>query len=160
MTSSVVALADGRAGILQTAGAMRELVNDYKKTLTIRNLALHLVQNLPAKDQLSEVEALFTFVQSSIRYVKDIYGVETLSSPDRTLESGQGDCDDQAVLLASLLEAIGYQTCFKLAGYSSTDFQHVYTCVFVNGDLINLDTTEPQPMGWEPPGALSSAYIE
>jgi transglutaminase-like putative cysteine protease len=144
-------IADGKRGILETVALMRRLVDQYKLDPEIRSLALSLIGGVREKDALGEIEACFYFVRDCIRYVMDIYDVETLHTPDRLLAIGQGDCDDKATLLASLLESIGYETAFKVVGYNGPDFQHVYLIASGHGVMIPLDPTEPEPAGWEAP---------
>lgn len=158
-THEVYHLKSGSAGVMQTARLMRELVGIYKMDPIIRNLALGLVQFHNEKDDIAEISAIFHFVRDQIRYVRDIYGVETLAIPTKTLELGQGDCDDKAVLLASLLEAIGYHTQFKLAGYHGKEFEHVYVYAAGNEIELHLDPTEPEDMGWEAPNPTISLYV-
>lgn len=153
-------LADGKRGILQTVKVMRDLVEQYKQDPQIRSTALSLVAMCPEKDPLAEIGAVFRFVRDSIRYTMDIYDVETLHTPDVVLEIGQGDCDDKSVLLASLLESIGYETAFKVTGYNGPDFEHVYVFVRGYGVAAHLDATEPEDMGWEAPGATVSMYVQ
>lgn len=158
-SAHMMGIASGNQGILQTAYLMRELVDKYKTNPEIRATALELVQHLPQKDERNEIDALFRFVRDDIRYVKDIYDVETLHTPDWMLEIRQGDCDDKSLLLASLLESIGYRTEFKIAGYQGDDFQHVYVWVEGIGISCHLDPTEPERMGWEAPNATNWLYI-
>lgn len=160
LSASSYTIAEGRAGILQTAFMMRSMVHDYKKHPDIRMLALNLVGFLDQKDHEGEINTIFKFVRDEIRYVQDIYEVETLQTPDKTLEIGQGDCDDKSTLLASLLESVGFRTLFKLAGYHGSDFEHVYVYVEGAGIAIHLDATEPDNAGYEPPGATVSLYVE
>lgn len=153
-----MALANGTTGIYQTLAAMRQMVNHCKTDPQIRQAATSTVFLTPEKDEIAEVRAVFEFVRDRIRYVKDIYGVETLSTPDKTLEGMIGDCDDQTTLLAAMLEAIGYPTRFVIAGYSGRDFEHVYLQVWIQGHWISLDPTEHHPLGWEPPDPTVIAY--
>ena len=46
------------------------------------------------------------------------------------------------------------------AGYHGSEFEHVY--VFAKGEdvALHLDATEPEPAGWEAPGATAWAYCE
>jgi hypothetical protein len=152
-------IADGLPGILETVRVMRSMVDTYKASLPIRGLALSLVEFLPGKDQRGEIEVLFTFVRDKIRYVKDINGIETVSTPDQTLNYGQGDCDDKSVLLACLLESIGYPTVFKITGYSGHEYQHVYVAALLDNELIHMDATENYPMGWEAPNPTVEKYL-
>ncbi|MCY0868380.1 MAG: transglutaminase-like domain-containing protein [Desulfurococcus sp.] len=51
------------------------------------------------------------WVAKNIRYVKDP-GFELFQKPSETLELKAGDCDDVAILLASMYQALGLQTKF------------------------------------------------
>lgn len=150
-----VSIGEGAAGIFDTLALMRRMVNQFKTDPRIRQAALSVAFLTPAQDELSEVEAVFHLVRDHIRYTKDVYGVETLATPDKTLLMRVGDCDDMAVLLASMLESIGYPTRFVIEGYSDgVTWEHVYLEVCVNGAWIALDPTEQVAMGWQPPDPL------
>lgn len=135
---------------------MSELVKAGKKNDTIRAKATLLVQSLPPKDRLAEIRALFSFVQNYIRYVRDIRNVETLHYPEQILAQQFGDCDDKAILLASLLEAIGHPTRFVAVAFTPGMFSHVFTDTRIGSGnkWLSLDPTEMKPMGWRPPGIV------
>ena len=159
----VVPMANGFKGIEQTIRTMRQLVNQYKTDATIRQTAMQIVFLTPEKNEYSECEAIFNFVRDHIRYVKDVFGVETLALPTITLATRMGDCDDQSVLLASLLESIGYPTQFVIAGYSTPGaYEHVYVRVLCNGEAVSCDPTEQHYLGWEPadPAALMTENLQ
>jgi hypothetical protein len=158
LSGHIVYISGGVAGVYQTIAAMRKLVNQYKIDPMIRQSATSAIFLTPEKDDLSEVAALFSVVRDGCRYTKDILGIETLSSPDKTLIGKIGDCDDQATLLAALIESVGYPTRFVIAGYHNEDYEHVYLQVWAADQWIDLDPTEPHPMGWEPPGATVKAF--
>ena len=132
---------------------MRQLVRRYKKSLPIRQLAFAIIDNVRGHKNFSaQVRAIHRWVQSNIQYVKDIRGVETLATPTKTLEFGKGDCDDQAVLLASLLESIGHPTRFvaiKLKTFGP--YVHVFTETKIGPRWYPLETTELWPAGMGPP---------
>lgn len=135
---------------------MSKLVRQYKKNLVIRETALSLVKSLSSKDWAGEADRVFRFVRDRIRYVKDINDVETVATPIKTLEYGQGDCDDKVVLLAALLESIGHPTAFVALGYSPDTFSHVYLQSKINSEWVGMEPTEPWPMGIRPKGMLYS----
>lgn len=139
-------------GTWTTLGVMSDLVKQYKKNLTIREQALELVAHLPQKAWAAEATALFHFVRDDIRYVGDIRDVETVATPVKTLEYGQGDCDDKSVLLAALLESINHPSAFVAIGYSPDTFQHVYVQTRIKNGWMGMETTEPWPMGKRPTG--------
>ena len=152
LSGHLVALSDGMRGVEQTLGTMRQLVNQYRTNLDIRQTATATVFLTPEKDQLAEAQALFDLVQQGIRYTRDINGVETISTPLMTLQGRLGDCDDQVVLLATLLESIGYPTRFVVAGYNYPgQLEHVYLQALLNDQWVDMDPTEQYPMGWAAP---------
>jgi transglutaminase-like putative cysteine protease len=152
--------ADGLPGIFQTIALMRSLVNQYKTNTDIRSAATTVIFLTPEKNELSEVRALFYYVRDGVRYTKDIHGVETIATPDKTLACKLGDCDDQSTLLATMLESVGYPTRFVIAGYNEPDvMEHVYLQVCACGEWFDLDPTERGDVGYAPPGAVT-IYME
>lgn len=145
---------DGVAGVDVTLNLMASIVRQYRRTPRIRTLAMEIVQPLPGKNWLAEIGAVFDWVRRNIRYTQDVNGVETLQTPDWTLNLGAGDCDDMTMLLQSLLESIGYPTRFVACGRHAGNYDHVFTQVRLpdSSRLISLDPTEPHPMGWAPQG--------
>jgi transglutaminase-like putative cysteine protease len=132
---------------------MRRLVRRYKKSLPIRQLAFAIIDHVRGhKNFGAQVRAIHSWVQTNIQYVRDVRGVETLATPTKTLEFGKGDCDDQAVLIASLLESIGHPTRFvaiRLQPFGP--FVHVFTETKVGRRWYPVETTEKWPAGMGPP---------
>lgn len=135
---------------------MVKLAREARRDPGIRYLSAGLIQNIDAKDYVEEVNTIFKFVQTNIRYTLDINDVETIQMPVNTLEFGYGDCDDMATLLASMLESIGHPSRFAAVGFGPVnEFDHVIIQTLVGTRWIALDATEPNPMGWEPPNITS-----
>jgi transglutaminase-like putative cysteine protease len=137
---------------------MRSIARQAKKRLPVVELARSLVRHLPPKDWAGEVEALHRFVRDEVRYVRDVRGVETIAIPEYTVATGQGDCDDKGVLLASLLEAIGHPARFTAIGFKPNAFNHVFVETKIGPQWIALETTEPVEMGWRPGKFASIMY--
>lgn len=148
--SHLAIIADGRKGTQQTLEMMKRFVRMGKRSPNVREAALSLIQSLPSKDWLNEIKVLHQYVRDNVRYTKDILGVETLQTADRTLDLGQGDCDDKAVLLASLLESIGVPTRFKAVGFQPGILSHVYVQAKLGNGWVSAEATENVPLGWEP----------
>ncbi len=129
---------------------MRQLARAGKKTLPVRLAALSLTNNRKQKDWAAEVRALHAFVRDRIRYVRDVRGVETLQTPEITLQLKAGDCDDKSVLLAAMLESIGHPTRFCAVGFRPDHFSHVLVETKIRDKWLPLETTEPVEAGWEP----------
>jgi Transglutaminase-like superfamily len=141
---------DGEQGVFETLKLMGRCVIKYKSRPDIRLLAMSLVSGLPQKNYKMEAEAIMHFVQKRIRYLKDVRGVETIQSPVKTLQLGQGDCDDKSTLAATLLEAIGHRTRFVVVGQLPGIFSHVYVETEIWGKWVPMELTQDRPLGWEP----------
>ena len=148
------AIPPGAAGTRATLQLMSRFVRQYKKTVPMRELALSIVDRVGGDKNFSgEVRAVHEYVRKNIRYRRDVNGVETLSTPIKTLEYRAGDCDDQAVLVATLLEAIGHPTRFVAIKLNHLGpFVHVYTETKIGPKWYSVETTENWPVGYEPPG--------
>ncbi len=135
---------------------MVALARQARRDPGIRYLSAGLVFNVAPKDYRAEVDTIFQYVQSNIRYTQDINGVETIQYPENTLEFGYGDCDDMALLLASMLESIGHPTRFAAVGFEiQNQFEHVVVQTLIGTRWVTLDATEPNAMGWEPPDIIT-----
>lgn len=138
---------NGKRGVIETLAVMRSLVQEGRIDLDVRAAAVSAIYLAPERDEPAEVRALYYLVRDTIRYVRDIHEVETISTPAKVLRARVGDCDDQSVLLASLLESVGYPTRFVAAGYGDAgEYTHVYVQVFI-GEWVDLDPTEPGDVG-------------
>ncbi|MGH8743682.1 MAG: transglutaminase-like domain-containing protein [Burkholderiales bacterium] len=152
LLGTLFAIPDGVEGVKATLYLMRRLVRQYKIDPNIRHVAASLVQHLPQKDWAGQVERLHAFVRDDIRYLRDIDGIETVQTPDKTLELAYGDCDDKVTLLATLLQSIGHPVRFIAIGTKTPgEFSHVFLDTLIGRKWVSLETTEPVPMGWEPP---------
>lgn len=150
-------LPEGVCGVRETMKIMRLILREAKKNDTLRQLAARVTSSVDDKDWLGEIGALFDFVQKNIRYQRDVTYHETLSTPLEVLLQGFGDCDDQALLLATLLESIGHDTRFTAMGFDQRGhYSHIIAEALLGENwardpVITLDTTEDRPMGWRPP---------
>lgn len=132
---------------------MVALAKEWRRNPGIRYLSAGLVHDVAAKDFVGEINAVFQYVQQNIRYLQDINNVETIQTPEATLTLGQGDCDDFSTLLASMLESIGHPCRFTAVGFEVPgEYDHVFIQTLIGTRWVALDATEPEPMGWTPPG--------
>lgn len=149
-TTRTVWVPEGEKGTRAALATMASYARQYRTDWRIRRLAMELIRYIPEKDYLAEATKLHTFVRDYIRYTRDIRDVETIATPLETLRYGQGDCDDKAVLLATLLESIGIQARYCAVGKMPGAWSHVLTQAFVNGKWLSLETTENVSPGWHP----------
>lgn len=135
---------------------MAALVLEYRRHPNVRALAIEITRPLRARDHYGEIAAVRRFVMQIIKYVRDTANVETLQTPIRTLQWRAGDCDDQSILVATLLQSIGHASVRFLAmGFAANGgaFSHVVTQARIGSRWVAIETTVPDTrLGWEPPG--------
>jgi len=91
----------------------------------VRGKAAEVARLYPGKYNIYQICALFDMVKENIEYVSDPRGNDIWEPANVTLRIGAGDCEDQAILLSSLLEAIGGTTRVYL-----TD-THAFAAVYI-----------------------------
>lgn len=149
--------------MLRTLQIMRVLVRSQggRTSPTVRELALSLVGHLSPKAYAEEAQALHAYVRDRVRYVRDVRGVETVQTPERTIAIAQGDCDDKSTLLAAMLESLGFRTRFEAVGFVPGRWSHVLVSAFVAGlGWVPMETTLDVPMGWTPPRVVERITLE
>jgi transglutaminase-like putative cysteine protease len=155
----------GAAGIRATLKRMAALARHDKVQPAINQLAVEITEGVPEKYWPGYARAIQAWVQNNIRYVLDPVDVEAIRYPLTTLQLGAGDCDDQSMLVAALLESIGLRARFKAVAFQTDQFgnpeyEHVYPQVMIpNGNgpqWYALETTEPYSFGQEPAGIIGA----
>lgn len=155
----------GEAGVAATLKIMVRLTLEYRASPMVRVTAQNLVRECASRDAMCQVSTIHAWVRDHIKYLSDVRDVETIQTPDYTLQMGSGDCDDQSVLTASLLESLGFQARFMAIGVRGGGFSHVSSQVKLGTRWVNLETIlptltqpwagmpagTPTPIGWFPP---------
>ena len=86
---------------------------EVKRVITdVRNNIKQIANYIAAKscrkaDRVCQSKAIFYFVRDEIRYVPDARFHDQLENPLTVLKTGGADCEDMAVLLIALEQAIG-----------------------------------------------------
>jgi transglutaminase-like putative cysteine protease len=143
----------GDAGIKATLRIMRDIVRGWRSTPLVRNTARSITGETAGKQFRREAATLQRWVQNNIKYQQDVADVETVQTPDLTLRDRAGDCDDQSVLIASLLQAIGHPVRFVAVAFEpGGEFSHVFAETRIGGYWLPVETTEPYELGQFPPG--------
>lgn len=127
------------ATMAQTIAAMKRLALEGRSSLRIRSLVEQITLPLASGDYTSEVLAIYYWVCQNVRYIRDPDNVEMVKTADKILETRTGDCDDMAILLASLCMAAGNPCDFVLAGFAPGSLSHVYCAVRTPFGLMVLD---------------------
>lgn len=142
---------NGGAGVRATMRAMAKVVAEAKKDIHLRELALSIVESAPRKCWSCEAKLIQQYIYNNIRYVRDIDGIETIATPQKTLQYKQGDCDDVSVLAATLLQCIGHPARFVAVGFNGRCISHVLVETLIGSEWLPMELTEQIPFGEYPP---------
>lgn len=95
----------------------------------VRNEAAEVARSYPGAYNIYQVCTLFDMVKEKIEYVSDPRGNDVWEPATVTLRVGAGDCEDQAILLSSMIEAVGGTTRVYLTS------NHAFAAVYMgNGE--------------------------
>lgn len=158
--ATLQSIPDGPAGTRATLNAMARMIRQGKKDTAVREKALQLTRHLRSKDWRAQAKAIFFYARDRIRYVGDIYGVETIAEPGVTMRLGQGDCDDKAVLAGALLQSIGHPVKLVAVGFDNGPFSHVFVETLIGPTWVPMELTEELPFGVYPDGITSMMPLQ
>ena len=146
---SLSQIPSGEAGTDRTVKAIANLVNDSLRRPLVRLKAINILKsaNVPNKNTVAAAKALFEYVRKLVRYIPDPIDVETVQSPEVTLRVAAGDCDDHTALVAALAMSIGIPARYRVVGFASDKFAHIFPELQINGKWIPADTTSGKSFG-------------
>lgn len=152
---------DGLAGTHATVREMVRLVKQGTENPEVRQLATGIISGVEEKNPAAEAAALHSWVKNRIRYTRDPVDLELLTPAEKLPGVGHGDCDDMAILLASLLRAVGIQARFSLVSNRRRGpFQHIFVEAKTGRGWMALDPTQKdQPAGWRPGPQMRRASV-
>jgi len=111
-------VSDSINAMLRAANGPRGVTNP-----AVRLAAEHITRFVTPKDYLSEVVAVRHWVNSHVPYMRDPISVEWVRDPVALLEQvekhgiARADCDEIALLIASLWMALGNRADFATVGF-------------------------------------------
>ena len=73
----------------------------------IKQMATKIASQSCDEGKVCHAKAVYYFVRDSLQYVADPIAMEYIEHPLETLDNGGGDCESGALVLASMLEAVG-----------------------------------------------------
>lgn len=152
---AIMELAPGEAGIFQSLEAMRLGVRKETSDPFVRETASYIVKY--CSDDACRARMIQTFVRARMTYTPDPTDVEAVGLASYHLariangEQSTGDCDDAAVLVATLANVVGLPVRFAVASFrADRELHHVWAEVQVQGEWRNLDTFRSERLQSEP----------
>lgn len=164
---------NGIDAVRKTLRDMVAIVRKYRSDAGTIDTARRVLTACGIKDVRAQksqsIACLQGWVRDSIAYVPDPREVEMIQTPPRTLDIGTGDCDDKAILVATLLETVGFDTRFMAVGGNGLEwaggdpmaaqydgrppYSHVLAQVRMGQGWLCLETIVDSAVpGWCPPG--------
>lgn len=108
---------------------------DYTSPTT-RDFAVKVAAIHPGEYNIDQICYIYEYVFNRWRYVSDPHGCDYFSPASRTIELGLvGDCDDYAILMSALIEAIGGTSRIVIIE------DHAYAEVYL-GEYNSTDTNQ------------------
>jgi len=120
---------------------LAHFARQYGKSPTIMTVAGKMIRNIRANNFVEEqYSRVASFVLDRVTYVADPRGAEYVRSPVKLIREycergfAQGDCDDMALLTASLMTALGFKVRIVAVKINNSDYyNHVLNQVMVRG---------------------------
>lgn len=153
---------------------IRQIIESYGRDPRMATLCVQILKEcgVPPRHYKEQAACLLKWVQDNIYYVNE--PGERLQDPLYTVRVGMGDCDDLAIVLCSLFEAIRLPWRLVLSGknghgkmvrhmegdpYRKAQYAHIYCCVgdkpFTPSQWIMCEPTMKVPLGWDIVKAVS-----
>jgi len=112
--------------------------------------AKQLVWQINENDKRAEADRIYSWVRENVRYVNDPSPTEMLLNPITAIKlfgDGyplSGDCDCSATLLASLMQAVGIKTRFKIVKlrFDPVHYSHIYIEALINNQWVVYDAAQ------------------
>lgn len=132
------------------------IVEKYTGQPALVDFAAQIIRdnNVNEKDVTALARFVQQYVQREIKFFRE--RPERWQSPMRTLQWGIGDCDDQALLVATTLRSFRVPVRFKFVRFLAHNKKgkavrksHVYTQAKLDGKWVSLETVKPVEMGFD-----------
>ena len=156
----------GVGGNYDTVKVMKRVARERAGHPLVRQLAAQIVMSrgIPSMHYLDESKVIGEYVWSKVRYLRDPLEHEYLQDPLKMITDiqngrAQGDCDDMALLVATLLLSIGHRPLFRVVRYKGYlgPYNHIYVVDYETNPgekskRIVLDAiVKARPIGFEVP---------
>ena len=125
---------------------------------TTRNYAVQLAALFPGEYNIGQIGGIYDYLYANWRYVSDPRGVDYYASASESINNGLvGDCDDFAITIAALIEAIGGAS-RVLVAYGPED-AHAYAEVFVGEESLEYLAGKYQEVIWSRHDGQGGAWL-
>ena len=144
----------GEMGTQTTLDRMAKIVNDSIHLPIVRDHAIRITKGMDGRNRTAQASAIRSWILRNMVFIRDPEQVEMIHTPENMLMQYQekgaiyGDCDDMAVLAASLGKSIGIKARFVVLGFNgkNSPFSHVYTLLDCGNEMyLAVDSNSGYP---------------
>ena len=140
----------GNAAVFFTVSKANTLVEMACRNPDFVLFAKQLVWQINENDKRAEADRIYAWVRENVRYVNDPSTTEMLLNPITAIKLFRdgyplsGDCDCSATLLASLMQAVGIKTRFKIVKLKTdpAHYSHIYIEALLNNQWTAYDAAQ------------------
>lgn len=154
-------LGQGDTATKQTIAAMRAIVHDAAGSPLVHQAASTIAAKAPNRDKWAQLLGLDAFLRECVHFKPDTLGREVLRHPAQLLREiaangvASCDCDDVAMLGASIVRVLGMRPAFITVGGSpDAGYSHVHYAALWPMPTTRLIPFDPQeriqPGTWTP----------
>jgi hypothetical protein len=120
------------ATVTDTVNLIRKTVLEYAHSPVVTRLVAKLKKESQTDEQF--FKKLFSFACRNVEYKRDEPGHEKVTTPERLLRDGVGDCKKFTTLIGAALVNAGYKPILKIVSYNNKTWAHIYIIVPVKGE--------------------------
>ena len=148
--SSSYSIPGGDAGTHATLDVMRALAHSQSATPIVRQTAIGIVRGVAGTSTALQARLIREWIESRVLFMPDPLGTELLHEPAALISHihKEGivhvDCDDVALLAATLGRSIGLRARFVAVSFSpKAPYSHVWTELAAGQRWMPVDPTRP-----------------
>ena len=125
--------------LIGTISPTKTKLKNFKNAMDIespitRKFSLHLAASYPGEYNIDQVCKIYNYIYKNWKYVSDPRGIDYYSKASLTINNDlTGDCDDFAILLATVIESVGGRARISSATNKNRDV-HAFTEVYFKED--------------------------
>lgn len=125
---------------------IRGMISKWSGHPDVRNLALRIVRDagLDTRDKPAMAQTIGRWVQDNITYIHEL--PERFQTPEVTIATAAGDCDDMNILIGALVEAIGVPV-GVIAMEVNGAWRHIFPAAWIKDAFLPLDASLKDRIG-------------
>lgn len=168
---------DDEAATGQTIALMAHYVRQDSQSPIVRRAAAEAAAAAKGNTVADQAAAVWEWIRAHVRFLPDsVPAAHITKQPELsellirpvdllTMPEPAGDCDDQSMLCAAMLRALGVETGFRTVAADAAQpqfYSHVYVVAYSPSGEIPLDCSHGPRPGWEvqPAGKVRTWRIE